>query len=69
MTPANVAVIAEEELPDELQALDAKERTARVQQVTAERKKLEDQVQKLARDRDEWLVKNGPAKKDRSTRR
>lgn len=62
--PARLDSLKKEELPDELQKLSPEERRAAVQKVANERKALEQQLTKLAKERDGWLAKNAATKKD-----
>ncbi|RKH12321.1 VWA domain-containing protein [Corallococcus sp. CA053C] len=62
--PTALASVKDDELPDELKGLKKEEQAAKVKQLSAERKALEQKVAKLASDRDQWLNKNAPAKED-----
>ncbi|RKH30984.1 VWA domain-containing protein [Corallococcus praedator] len=62
--PAALAALKDDELPEELQGLKKEEQSAKVKQLATERKALEQQVAKLASDRDQWLTKNAPPKED-----
>ncbi|RYZ37622.1 MAG: VWA domain-containing protein [Myxococcaceae bacterium] len=62
--PTALASIQDDELPAELQGLKKEEQSAKVKQLAGERKALEQQVAKLATERDQWLTKNAPTKED-----
>ncbi|WP_375743331.1 VWA domain-containing protein [Corallococcus interemptor] len=62
--PAALETLKDDELPQELKGLKKEARTAKVKQLAAERKVLEEKVAKLAAERDQWLAKNAPAKED-----
>jgi Mg-chelatase subunit ChlD len=62
--PEALASVKDDELPSELQGLDAKARDVKVKQLAAERKTLEEKAAKLASDRDSWRSKNVAEKED-----
>ncbi|MCY1075065.1 vWA domain-containing protein [Archangium lansingense] len=62
--PEALASVKEEELPQELQGLDAAGRDAKVKQLAGERKALEEKAAKLAAERDAWRMKNVADKDD-----
>ncbi|WP_208721471.1 vWA domain-containing protein [Corallococcus aberystwythensis] len=62
--PAALDTLKDDELPQELQGLKKEAQAAKVKQLSAERKALEEKVAKLATERDQWLSKNAPAKED-----
>jgi uncharacterized protein YegL len=62
--PEDLARVAEEELPEELRKVAAKDREARVKQLAEERKVLEEKAAKLAVERDAWRAKNVSEKED-----
>jgi len=62
--PEALASVAEEELPEELRKVAAKDREARVKQLAEERKVLEEKAAKLAAERDTWRAKNVSEKED-----
>ncbi|RKG61309.1 VWA domain-containing protein [Corallococcus sp. CA054B] len=62
--PAALDALKDDELPQELKGLKKEEQAAKVKQLAAERKVLEEKVAKLATERDQWLTKNAPAKED-----
>ncbi|MHA7628397.1 vWA domain-containing protein [Corallococcus sp. M7] len=62
--PAALATLKDDELPQELKGLKKEEQAAKVKQLSAERKVLEEKVAKLASERDQWLTKNAPTKED-----
>jgi Mg-chelatase subunit ChlD len=62
--PEALASVKDEELPQELQGLDAAARDAKVKQLAGERKALEEKAAKLAAERDAWRMKNVADKED-----
>ncbi|WP_375771252.1 VWA domain-containing protein [Archangium gephyra] len=62
--PEALASVKDEELPQELQGLDAAARDAKVKQLAGERKALEEKAAKLAAERDAWRTKNVADKDD-----
>ncbi|WNG39618.1 VWA domain-containing protein [Archangium violaceum] len=62
--PEALASVKDDELPAELQGLDAKAREAKVKQLADERKALEEKAAKLAAERDTWRAKNVAEKED-----
>ncbi|MFY0525290.1 vWA domain-containing protein [Archangium gephyra] len=62
--PEALASVKGEELPQELQGLDAAAREAKVKQLAGERKALEEKAAKLAAERDTWRTKNVADKED-----
>jgi hypothetical protein len=62
--PAAAMTMKAEELPDELKAMKPEQRVEHAKKLAAERQKLEGELAGLAKQRDEWLSKNAPAKKD-----
>ncbi|RKG85818.1 VWA domain-containing protein [Corallococcus sp. CA049B] len=62
--PAALDSLKDDELPQELKGLKKEAQAAKVKQLAAERKVLEEKVAKLATERDQWLTKNAPAKED-----
>jgi Mg-chelatase subunit ChlD len=62
--PEALASVKAEELPQELQGLDAAARDAKVKQLAGERKVLEEKAAKLAAERDAWRTKNVADKED-----
>ncbi|HEX8824822.1 MAG TPA: VWA domain-containing protein [Archangium sp.] len=62
--PQALASVKDDELPQELKGLDAKEREAKVKQLADERKTLEEKAAKLAAERDAWRAKNVAEKED-----
>ncbi|NPC75913.1 vWA domain-containing protein [Corallococcus exiguus] len=62
--PTALGSLKDDELPEELKGLKKEEQAAKVKQLSAERKVLEEKVAKLATERDQWLTKNAPTKED-----
>ncbi|RKG66466.1 VWA domain-containing protein [Corallococcus exercitus] len=62
--PAALDTLKDDELPQELKGLKKEEQAAKVKQLAAERKVLEEKVAKLASERDQWLSKNATTKED-----
>jgi Mg-chelatase subunit ChlD len=62
--PDALASVKDDELPQDLQGLDAKEREAKVKQLADERKVLEEKAAKLSAERDAWKAKNVAEKED-----
>lgn len=62
--PARLASLGDDALPDALKKLPPEARKAAVEKAAKERKAVEAEMTKLARDRDAWLAKNAAAKRD-----
>jgi hypothetical protein len=62
--PEGLASVREAELPAPLQGLSKEAQAAKVKQLAAERKALEEKAAKLAAARDEWRTKNVAEKSD-----
>jgi Mg-chelatase subunit ChlD len=62
--PEALASVADDELPQDLQGLDAKARETKVKQLATERKALEEKAAKLSAERDAWKAKNVVEKED-----
>ncbi|HYO69466.1 MAG TPA: vWA domain-containing protein [Archangium sp.] len=62
--PEALASVKADELPQELQGLDATARDAKVKQLAGERKALEEKAAKLVAERDAWRAKNVEEKED-----
>jgi hypothetical protein len=62
--PEALASVKDEELPQELQGLDAAAREKKVKQLADERKALEEKAAKLSAERDAWRTKNVADKED-----
>jgi len=62
--PEALASVSDDELPRDLQGLDAKARETKVKQLASERKVLEEKAAKLSAERDAWKTKNVAEKED-----
>lgn len=62
--PEALASVKDDELPRDLQGLDAKARETKVKQLASERKVLEEKAAKLSAERDAWKTKNVAEKED-----
>lgn len=62
--PAKVATMGEAQLPEELRGLTPAQRVEKLQAKKAERKALEEEATKLAKERDAWIGKNAKTKAD-----
>ncbi|MBJ6761051.1 VWA domain-containing protein [Myxococcaceae bacterium JPH2] len=62
--PTELATLRDDEVPMELQGMTKEAQAAKVKQLGAERKTLEEKAAKLSADRDAWLTRNASTKKD-----
>lgn len=62
--PAKVEGMKDDQLPENLRKMKATERRAWLEQQKKEKAELEAKVEKLAKERDGWMMKNASAKKD-----
>ncbi|MEW6435010.1 MAG: vWA domain-containing protein [Myxococcota bacterium] len=62
--PLRLEGLPADALPDELKKLSPEARKAAVEQAAKDRKAIEAQMTKLAKERDAWLAKNAEAKRD-----
>ena len=62
--PAKAAAMRDEDLPEELQAVNKAERQQKLETMQQERKALEEKAADVARQRADWMEKNSKDKSD-----